>query len=121
MWQTGFFVILDHFLPYYPPNNPENQNFDKMKKIVGDDIILHMCTKNPNHTKYGSWDTESDRQFFLSFWAIFVPFYPTNNLENQNFEKMKKTPGTIIILHMCTKHHDMLYCSWDIACDRCNF
>ena len=30
--QTGFFVILDHFLPFYPPNNPKNQNFWKMKK-----------------------------------------------------------------------------------------
>ena len=26
------FVILDYFLPFYPPNNPENQNFEKMKK-----------------------------------------------------------------------------------------
>ena len=22
-----FFVILDCFFPFYPPNNPENQNF----------------------------------------------------------------------------------------------
>ena len=30
----------------------------------------------------------------------------------QNFEKMKKTSGDIIILHKCTKNHDhMLYCS----------
>ena len=29
--------------------------------------------------------------------------------------------GYIIILHKCTKNHDyMLYCSWDMACDRCN-
>ena len=26
-----FFVILDHFLPFYPPNNPKNQTFEKMK------------------------------------------------------------------------------------------
>ena len=33
---------------------------------------------------------------------------------------MKKTPGDII-LHTCTKNHDhMLYCSWDMAHDRCN-
>ena len=32
---------------------------------------------------------------------------------------MQKTPGDIIILHKCTKHHDpMLYCSWDMASDR---
>ena len=27
-----FFVILDHFLPFYFHNNPKNQNFEKMKK-----------------------------------------------------------------------------------------
>ena len=32
MWvQQNFFVILDHFLAFYPPNL-ENQNFGKMKK-----------------------------------------------------------------------------------------
>ena len=37
-----------HFGPIFvllPPNNPENQNFGKMKKTHGDIITLHMCTK----------------------------------------------------------------------------
>ena len=51
---------------------------------------------------YGSWDIECDVQNFLSFWNIFCPFTPPNNSKNQNFEKMKITPGDIIILHMCT-------------------
>ena len=25
VWLTEFFVVLDHFLPFYPPNNPKNQ------------------------------------------------------------------------------------------------
>ena len=51
----------------------------------------------------------------------FLPFYPTNNLKNQNFEKLKKTPGDTTILHKCTKNHDhMLHWSWDMACDRYN-
>ena len=29
--QTEFFTILDHFLHFYPPNNPKNQNLEKMK------------------------------------------------------------------------------------------
>ena len=29
-------------------------------------------------------------RIFLSLWTIFLPFYPNNNLKNQNFEKMKK-------------------------------
>ena len=37
-----------------PPNNPENQNFEKMKKICGGNIILHMSTINENHMIYGS-------------------------------------------------------------------
>ena len=32
--QTGFFVILGYFLPFYPPNNPENQSFEKWKKVL---------------------------------------------------------------------------------------
>ena len=30
--QTIFFVILDHFLPFYRPNNLKNENFKKLKK-----------------------------------------------------------------------------------------
>ena len=57
--------------------------------------------------------------FFFSFWAIFSSFTPPNNLKDQNFLKMKKTTGDIIILHMCTKNYDnMMYSSWDIVCNR---
>ena len=54
MWQTEFFVILDHFFPFYHPNNPENQNFEKYEKTTGDITILHMCTIIDNHMRYGS-------------------------------------------------------------------
>ena len=74
---------------------------------------------------YGFSDMECNRQNFLSFWTFFCPFTPPppspNNPKNQNFEKLPKIPGDVIILHKCTKNHDhMLYCSWDMACDRCN-
>ena len=47
------------------------------------------------------WSTAD--KFFVIF-GQFLPFYPTNNLKNQNFEKRKKekTPRDIIILNMCT-------------------
>ena len=39
-----------------------------------------------------------------------LPFYPSHNPKKQNFEKLKKTPGVISILHKCTKNHNhMLY------------
>ena len=56
-------------------------------------------------------------KIFLSFWTIFCPF----TQKNQNFEKLKKAPGDIIILHKCTKNDDyMLYCSLDMARNRLN-
>ena len=58
-------------------------------------------------------------QIFLSFWAIFCPpFYSTNNPKNLNLEKIKQTPGDIIILHKHIKYHNhILYCSLDMARD----
>ena len=54
-------VIMGHLLPFYPPppppKKPKNQNFEKMKKTAGN-ITLHMCTKNHNHKRYSSRDTE---------------------------------------------------------------
>ena len=41
--QTEFFVILDHFLPFYPPN-PENQNFQNNGKTHKNIIILPKST-----------------------------------------------------------------------------
>ena len=64
---------------------------------------------------YGSWDMKCDGHNFLWFWTIFA-LLPPNNMKNQNFEKLKKELGDIIILYKCTKYHDhMLYCSRDMA------
>ena len=39
---------------YLPPNNPENQNFEELKKKkTGYIIILHMRTISKNHVMYG--------------------------------------------------------------------
>ena len=86
-----------------------------MKKKPGDIIILHLYTTNDNRMMYGSWD------IFLIL-DNFLPFYPTNNPENQNFEKMKNKPRDIIILHKCTiNDNHMMYGSWDMKRDREKF
>ena len=69
---------------------------------------LHMCTINEDHLMYGSQDKRHDRQNFLSFWTIFCPLNPYRT-ENQNFKKMKKTPGDINILQMCTVNDDHIW------------
>ena len=66
--------------------------------------------------RYEAW------QSFLPFWAIFCPFTPLTTQKNQHFEKMKQQPGDIIILNKSTKNYDhMLYRSWDMTHDGCNF
>ena len=103
-----FFLYVDRFLVLVP-------EFTNLIRLFLD-VILHRCTINENHMMYGSWDIERNGHNFLSFWTVFLPFYPHNNPKNQNVEKLKKTPGDIIILHNCTKNHDhILYCSWDMA------
>ena len=73
------------FLPFDHPKNKKNQNSEK------NSWIYYMCTINVDHMMYGSWDIKHSRQNFFSFWAIFLPFYPTNNPENQNFQQQKNS------------------------------
>ena len=83
-WQTKFFVILARFFALLPPNNLKKQNFEKVKKIPGCIIILHMCTIIDNHMMYGSWDIKHNRENFLSAWTICCPF------TNQKIKILKK-------------------------------
>ena len=76
-----------------------------------------MCNKWQSYDvwflRYEAWRTE--------FFCHFGPFFALLPPKNQHFQKLKKTPGDII-LHKCTKNHDhMLYCSWDMARDGCNY
>ena len=60
----------------------------------------------------------------IIFWYFgpVLPFYPSNNPKNRNFENMKKKPGDIIILHKCTINDShMMYGSWDMECNGQNF
>ena len=102
---------MGHFLPFYPPNIPKNQNLQKIKKTPGDIIILHKCTKS--HDNVLSWDMACDiLKFYFLFWALFCPFTPLTA------QKMKKIPGIINILHICTTNYDqMMYGSWDMVPD----
>ena len=106
-------IIFSHLEIFCPFASLATQKIKTEMKIMPVDIItLHMCTINENHMivcflRYGVRWTE-----FFVILDHFLPFYPPNNPKNQNFEKLKKTPGGIIILHKCTKNHDqMLYCS----------
>ena len=87
------FVILDHFLLFYPPPLPPltTQKIKtlknwKKKQNPGDIIILHMCTIHDYHLMYDSWDIERNRHIFFVILDHFLPFHCHNNPKNQNFE-----------------------------------
>ena len=64
-------------MPFYPTNNPKNQNFSKMKKTHGDIITLHMRTKTHGHMLYCSWGMGHDEcNCCFSFWIYFCAFTP---------------------------------------------
>ena len=86
------------FLPFYPTNNPENYNLEKIYKIPGDIILLQMCTIRSYDLwflRYKTWWTE----FFVNL-QLFLPFDPPNNL---------KRSGDNIILHLFTTN-DIVWC-----------
>ena len=114
------FVILGQFLPFDPPDNPKNQNFEKMKKVwryYRFTFVHHKWY----HMMYASWNMECNRHSFLSFWAIFCPFTLLKTPKIEIWKIYKKTPGHIILLHMCSINEDMIYGSWDIKCNGQSF
>ena len=84
--QTEFFVIMDRFLLFYPPMDPQNQNFEKIKKKLEDIIILQIFTINDSHMIYGFSDMECNRQNFLPFSTIFCPFTPLTTKKPKFFK-----------------------------------
>ena len=64
-----------------------------------------------------SWDTESNRQTFLSFCCIFCSFTPFTTSKIKVLKKMKKIPEDNIILHLFTTNdnhmiYDLRYGVW---------
>ena len=94
-----------------PTNNLKNQNCEKkMKKSLQISSLLTsvqkitiICYTVPgiSHIK--------DLNLIFHF-RLFFALLPPNNPKNQFFKKMKKNPGDMMILHMCTKNYDhMMY------------
>ena len=102
IWSMAvLFVILGHFLPFYPTNNPKKSQFWKSEIKTGDMIILKKINKNYDML-HRSWDIAHDGcNFHFLFWAAFC---------------LLKAPGDITILPMHTKNYDqMTYGFWDIS------
>ena len=113
LFQT-FFALLSSPLPL-PPNNPENQNFEKLKKSFGDLIIVHLCTKTHNHMTYASWGMEWNRQFFV----ILGHFFPYTPLLTQKIIIWKNVKNTWRYYPFTNVHHKWRSYVWFLRL-RCN-
>ena len=96
-------------MPFDPPDNPKNQNFEKIKKKHLEILSFYTCVPQMIiQCVVPEISSTTDRFFVIS--GYFLPFYPPNNPENKNFEKMKKTSGGIITLNMSTIYENhMMY------------
>ena len=85
--QTYFFVSLGHALPFYPPNKPVNQNFEKIKNTY-DTRILYICTKTPDIWCLLTeiWVQHTIFCHFGSFFALSPHYWP----QKLKIEKNKK-------------------------------
>ena len=83
--QAEFFVILDHFLPFYPL-------WTQKIKIV-EKWTIHL--KNYHSTMTVTWfivpEIWNATDIISCHLDYFLPFYPPNNPKNENFQKLKKT------------------------------
>ena len=75
----------------------------------------------PTHSRWLQLIPGGSSSFLVLVCMHFLSFCPTNNPQYQNLE-MKKMPGDIILLHMCTINEDhMMYDSWNTRHNRQNF
>ena len=106
MWHNSKFLF---GIYWWILKNPKNQNFEKMKENCWRyHHFTHVYEKPHTHIRYSYWDMERDKFFGIIFGPFFAlyPLSPTlpNNPENQNFEKLERASGDVIILNLCNKN-----------------
>ena len=94
-----------------PANSPKNQNLKKRKNCLEISSFYNSVPKIMIIC-YAVPEIWFMTDVIIFHFGPFFPFYPSNIPKNQNFKKMYKTPGDIIILHTCTQNYDqMMYSS----------
>ena len=125
IWSTRQNVFhFGPFLPFYAPvcplspspplpNSPENQNFEKMKKHVEISSFYTSVTKTMILCYVAPEIWHATHVIVIFYFGLFFTLLqppalpPPCSPKNQNFKKkMKKTPGDITILNMCTTNYD---------------
>ena len=71
-WDRIFCHFELFFCPFIPLTTQKIKILKKMKKILGDTIILQMCIINQSHMMYGSCNIRHDGQSFRHFGPFFA-------------------------------------------------
>ena len=122
IWRNRVFCQFGPFLLFEPPNNHKNQNFQKSEKQHLEILAFHTCVSQKAIIWSMVPEILSARDRFFVILGYVLSFYPTINLKNKTFDKMKTMPGYIIILHLSTTNDNhIMYGSWDMECNRHSF
>ena len=93
---TEFFVIFGHFLPFYhllpQPNDPENQNFEKIKIKKWLEILSFYKWKS-----YDKWFLK----YMVQQTEIFCPLSPLITKKIKTLKKWKKKYLDILSFYTC--------------------
>ena len=96
-WQMWLFFILGHFLPFYIPNNPKNENFKKWKKCpeisysnwntlcLQTHLFLHVMIRwviqticfdfaNTHHVTAGKFSAKLHGTYRCHIWTQYGPY-----------------------------------------------
>ena len=113
-------VILGHFVPFYLPKTPKNQNFEKWKLLL--EISFYtVYQKSIISCTVLEIQSETNKIFcYFRLFFAFLPVHPNDPKNKKFFKKIKKISGDIIhFTYMCTiNEFHMIYGSWNIRCDR---
>ena len=100
VWQTWFFAILVHFLPYWPQKWKFGKN---VKTKPGDIILLHMCSINEDHMRHGFSDIRLDRPVFFVILGHFLPLTLLTTQKIKILKNWKKNVGRHYFTHVYRK------------------
>ena len=114
--------IFSRFGPFYvlPSKQPRKSTFWKNEKHAW--RYYHFTQVYHKWQSYDLWflRCEAQQTKFFVIWAIFCPFTPVTAWKIKILKKWNERLEILSFYTSVSKIRIMLYCSWDMARDKCN-
>ena len=103
--------IFSHFGPFCPfaPLTIQIITILKKQKKHLEMLSFYTCVPKIKIMMYTSWNMECDRQYTLSFWAIFCPFTPITTWKIKTSKKTKQNLE-ISSFYTCVPQITFIWC-----------